>query len=316
MRVLPLLLKLKRIRGSGAALLALTAALLGASSCASVDPATRLTRELLSMPKEEAYAKGDALVARKKYEVGRQYLRFVAENYANDPIGKQAALRLADSFFDEKTLLGYLEAQARYKDFRNRYPSHPRSDYALFRLAQTSDRQAEKPDRDQTNTRLAANSYRELIQAYPDSPYAVEARARLQIVKDLLAEHEYRVGHFYLKRKAYAAAKSRFDVLLSAFPDYRGLDVVLYEAGLTERKLGHDEDARVLWDKLAHDFPASPWLKKLPAGERARAAEAAGAAGATPAVASAPTPSPQVVVGPASSAVPALRSEGPDHPRH
>lgn len=269
MRVLSPLLKLK----AGPALLALTAmtALLGASSCASVDPATRLTRELLSMPKEEAYAKGDALIARKKYELGRQYLRFVAENYANDPIGKQASLRLADSFFDEKTLLGYLEAQARYKDFRNRYPSHPRSDYALYRLAQTSDRQAERPDRDQSNTRLAANSYRELIQAYPDSPYAAEARARLLIVKDLLAEHEYKVGHYYLKRKAYAAAKSRFDVLLSAFPDYRGLDIVLYEAGYTERKLGHDEDARVLWDKLVHDYPASPWLKKLPASARSRA---------------------------------------------
>jgi outer membrane assembly lipoprotein YfiO len=301
MRVPSPLLKLKRVPGSCAALLALTAALFGASSCSSVDPATHLTRELLSMPKEEAYAKGDALVARRKYDLGRQYLRFVAENYANDPIGKQAALRLADSFFDEKTALGYLEAQARYKDFRNRYPSHPRSDYALFRLAQTSDRQAEKPDRDQSNTRLAANSYRELIQAYPDSPYAAEARARLLIVKGLLAEHEYRVGHFYLKRKAYSAAKSRFDILLAVFPDLRGLDVVLYEAGFTERKLGHDEDARVLWDKLVHDFPASPWLKKLPAGERARAAEAV----STPAVVPASTTSSSVVEAPAAPSAPA-----------
>ncbi|MEO6324456.1 MAG: outer membrane protein assembly factor BamD [Thermoanaerobaculia bacterium] len=304
MRVLSQLLNSKRRPGTAAAaLLALSAALVGASSCSSVDPATRLTRELLSMPKEEAYAKGDSLIARKKYDVGRQYLRFVAENYANDPIGKQAALRLADSYFDQKTLLGYLEAQARYKDFRNRYPSHPRSDYALFRLAQTSDRQAEKPDRDQSNTRLAATSYRELIQAYPDSPYAAEARARLQIVKDLLAEHEYKVGHFYLKRKAYSAAKSRFDVLLSAFPDYHGLDIVLYEAGLTERKLGHDDDARVLWDKLAHDYPASPWLKKLPAGERARATEAVVA---TPEISPAPTTSPPVVeAAPAPAAEPA-----------
>lgn len=247
-----------------AAMILSAGAVLSVVSCSSVDPATRLTRELLAMPKDEAYAKGDSLIAKKKFELGRQYLRFVAENYANDPIGKQAALRLADSFFDEKTPLGYLEAQARYKDFRNRYPSHPRSDYALFRLAQTSDRQAERSDRDQSNTRLAANSYRELIQAYPDSPYAAEARARLKVVKDLLAEHEYKVGHFYLKRKSYAAAKSRFDVLLSAFPDYRGIEIVLYEAGLSERKLGHEEDANALWGKLAQDFPASIYLKRLP----------------------------------------------------
>src|SRR5512143_33538 len=136
-----------------ALLAALAAAMAG---CSTTDPVQKLTRELLAMPKEDAYARGEALVARRKYETGRQYLRFVAENYANDPLGKQAALRLADSYFDEHSAVGYLEAQARYKDFRSRYPSHPKADYALFRLAQCSDRQAEKPDRDQTNTRIAA----------------------------------------------------------------------------------------------------------------------------------------------------------------
>src|SRR5512143_4216065 len=143
-----------------ALLAALAAAMAG---CSTTDPVQKLTRELLAMPKEDAYARGEALVARRKYETGRQYLRFVAENYANDPLGRQAALRLADSFFDEKTQLGYLEAGVRYKDFRNRYPSHPKSDYALFRLGQCSDRQAERPDREQGNTRLAATAYRELV---------------------------------------------------------------------------------------------------------------------------------------------------------
>ena len=124
----------------------------------------------------------------------------MAENYANDPLGKQAALRLADSFFEEKSPLGYVEAQGRFKDFRSRYPSHPRSDYALFRLAQVSDRQAEKPDRDQANTRLAAQSYRELLQNYPGSPYAAEARARYRAMLDLLAEHEFLVAQYYFKR--------------------------------------------------------------------------------------------------------------------
>src|SRR5262245_49961540 len=44
------------------------------SACSSVDPATKLTRELLVIPKEEAYAKGEQLVSKKKYETGRQYL--------------------------------------------------------------------------------------------------------------------------------------------------------------------------------------------------------------------------------------------------
>jgi outer membrane protein assembly factor BamD len=247
----------------------LAAAMLGAglatlAGCSTSNDATKLTRELLTMPKEEAYARGEALVKKKKYETGRQYLRFVAENYANDPIGRQAALRLADSFFDEKTPLGYLEAGVRYKDFRNRYPSHPKSDYALFRLSQCSDRQAERPDREQANTRLAATSYRELVINFPDSPYATEARARLGVMRGLLAEHEYLVGHFYLRRRAWRAAKGRMDTILAAYPDYSGLDKVLFEAGLLETKLGNKDGARTLWDRLARDYPASPLVRKVP----------------------------------------------------
>jgi outer membrane protein assembly factor BamD len=237
-----------------------------------------MTRELLSMPKDAAYAKGESLIQRKKYELGRQYLRFVAENYANDAIGRQAALRLADSFFDEKTALGYLEAGVRYKDFRNRYPSHPRSDYALFRLAQCSDKQAERPDREQTSTRLAAVAYRELILAYPDSPYATESRLRLSAMRALLAEHEYAVGHFYVKRRAWRAAKGRMDTILTAYPDYPKLDQVLYETGLAEKKMGHEDEARQLWDRLARDFPSSPLVKRVPrpAAEAALPAKVAG----------------------------------------
>jgi len=240
---------------------ALAAALAG---CSTTDPITKLTRELLAMPKEEAYARGEALVARKKYETGRQYLRFVAENYANDPIGKQAALRLADSYFDEHTAVGYLEAQARYKDFRSRYPSHPKADYALFRLAQCSDRQAERPDRDQTNTRLAASSYRELLQLFPDSPYATESRARLHVVLDLMAEHEWRVAHFYVRRKAFRAAKDRLDTLMAAFPEYSGLDKALYDAGIVENRLGHKDEARERFVRLRRDYPSSPLVKRVP----------------------------------------------------
>ncbi|MBI5443350.1 MAG: outer membrane protein assembly factor BamD [Deltaproteobacteria bacterium] len=236
---------------------------LGSAACSSTDSSS-VTRELLTMSKEEAYARGEALVSKRKYEAGRQYLRFVAENYANDALGKQAALRLADSFFEEKSALGYVEAQGRYKDFRSRYPSHPRSDYALFRLAQVSDRQAEKPDRDQANTRLATQSYRELLQNFPGSPYTAEARARYKAMLDLLAEHEFLVAQYYYKRSAWEASRTRFEGLFASFPEYARMDKALFWAGLTEKRLGRDEDARALFERLRRDYPKSTYLRKLP----------------------------------------------------
>ena len=265
----------RTLRTSGPVVLAL--AVLGSAACKSSDPSS-ITRELLTMSKEEAYARGDAYCSKRKYELGRQYLRFVAENYANDPLGKQAALRLADSFFEEDTPLGYVEAQGRFKDFRSRYPSHPRSDYALFRLAQVSDKQAEKPDRDQANTRLATQSYRELLQNYPGSPYANEARARYRAMLDLLAEHEFLVAQFYYRRGAWESARNRFAGLFAAFPEYSAMEKALYWAGQTDRALGRDADARAFFDRLRRDYPQSRYLRKVPklAGAPASATAAAG----------------------------------------
>ena len=223
-----------------------------------------MTRELLSMPKEEAYAKGEALVQKKKYEVGRQYLRFVAENYANDAIGKQASLRLADSYFDEKTPLGYLEAGVRYKDFRNRYPSHPRSDYALFRLAQCSDKQAERPDREQTNTRLAAL---DLPRADPRVPrFALRDRVRAPPRRDARPSRRARVRRRPLLREAPGLARGQGALrrILASYPDFAKLDKVLYDSGLAENKMGHEDEAKQIWERLARDFPSSPLVKKVP----------------------------------------------------
>jgi outer membrane protein assembly factor BamD len=264
----------RRMIGIALAPAALALAVLGSAACSSTDPSS-VTRELLTMSKEEAYARGDSLVAKRKYEQGRQYLRFVAENYANDPLGKQAALRLADSFFEERSALGFVEAQSRFKDFRSRYPSHPRSDYALFRLAQVSDRQAEKPDRDQANTRLAAQSYGELLRNYPTSPYTAEARARYRAMLDLLAEHEFLVGQYYTKRGAWEAARNRFEGLFAAFPEYSAMEKALYWAGLTELRLGRQDDARALFDRLRRDYPEGKFVRKVPKMPGAPRAEAA-----------------------------------------
>ena len=64
-------------------------------------------------------------------------------------------------------------------------------------------------------------------------------------MRNLLAEHEYLVGHFYLRRKAWRAAKGRMDVILAAYPEYTRLDKVLYEAGILEGKMGNEDEARV-----------------------------------------------------------------------
>src|SRR5205823_14495509 len=105
------------------------------SSCASSTgpkKPDKLTQELLATPKETLFEKGKALLAKKRYDLGRKYLNFVFETYPNDTQGREALLLVADSYFRQGGSASYTEARFRYRDYLNRYPRAPQRDYARY----------------------------------------------------------------------------------------------------------------------------------------------------------------------------------------
>ena len=65
-----------------------------------------------------------------------------------------------------------------YREFLTLYPSHPKSDYAQFQVAEAYFRQRNGPDRDQTDTQDALEEYERLLDLYPDSPVRREGARR------------------------------------------------------------------------------------------------------------------------------------------
>jgi outer membrane protein assembly factor BamD len=246
---------------SGAVLWAVLAVAIMGLACAGTKKPDKLTQELLSQPKEVLFQKGKDLIARKKYQLGRKYLNFVFESYSNDPLGRQALLLVADSYFKEATVTAYLEARYRYKSYLDRYPGANNRDYAYFQYAQCFDKEHEKADRDQTNTRQAIEQYQALIREYPESPYASMGKTRLQGLTDLLAEHEFLVGLFYLHKGDASAAMSRFIVAEQGYPTYSERDKLYYYEGLALRKLDRKDESRHYFERLSGDFPDSSYSR-------------------------------------------------------
>ncbi|MDQ2970124.1 MAG: outer membrane protein assembly factor BamD [Acidobacteriota bacterium] len=235
------------------------AVLLGCSTTRKPD---KITQELLSTPKETLFEKGKALIARKKYDAGRKYLTFVFETYPNDPLGRQSLLMVADSFFRQGGTTGYTEARFRYRDYLNRYPGAPQRDYARYQFAVCYDREHEKPDRDQTSTREAIEQYRVLLREYPNSGHTALANARIRSLGDLLAEHEFAVGYFYMRKGAPGAALSRFILLEQRFPEYGARDKLFFYSGTVLQRLGRNEEASRYYARLLDEFPGSEFAKK------------------------------------------------------
>jgi len=222
----------------------------------------KLTQELLSTPKEALFEKGKTLLAKKKYDLGRKYLNFVFETYPNDPQGREALLLVADSYFRQGGASGYTEARFRYRDYLNRYPGAPQRDYARYQFALCYDKEHAKADRDQSSTREAAEQYRALLREFPNSLYTAQARERIRRLTESLAEHEFQVGFFYMRKGAPGAALARFAGLEERFPDYGAKDKLFFYSARVLRTLHRDQEAERYLARLIAEFPGSEYAKK------------------------------------------------------
>ncbi|HEX9149261.1 MAG TPA: outer membrane protein assembly factor BamD [Thermoanaerobaculia bacterium] len=249
-------------------------------ACSGTKKPDKITQELLAKSKEELFEKGKGLIEKKKYEQGRKYLTFVFETYPNDPLGRDALLMVADSYFKQGGT-GYTEARFRYRDYLNRYPAATRRDYARYQFALTYDKEIERPDRDQTATREAIDQYRALIREYPTSSFATAGKERVRVLTDKLAEHEFAVGYFYMRKGAPAAALVRFTELEQRYPEYGARDKLFFYSARALERLGRREEANRYYSRILEEFPESEWARRA-RGERGGKAAPAAAVAATP----------------------------------
>jgi outer membrane protein assembly factor BamD len=190
------------------------------------------------------------------------YYSHVYENYPNDPLGRRSLLRIADSFYKQGDPVNLVEAQYKYRDFINRYPGSEFADYAMLQIANVSQKQMERSDRDQTKTREAVQKYREMLTAYPNSKYREEAEKRMNEALDRLARHERQVATFYMRRGNYEAAVARLNAIVDQYPNYNERDGTFFDLATALQKLGRKGEARLYYERVVAEFPKSEYAGK------------------------------------------------------
>jgi outer membrane assembly lipoprotein YfiO len=229
----------------------------GCKSGEAVDPILRLSAE-------ESLARGWELMADEKYARARDFLSHAFEVAPNTVEGREALLLVADCFYLDGGRGNYIQAEAKYRDFLNRFPTSDRAPYVQFQIANSLAQRMGRPDRDLTATHEALEAYLDLLRLYPTSEYAAQAREKIRLVEENLAEHEYVVGDFYLRYRLPRAAAERFEYLLETYPAYSGKERVLYKLGVAQARGLLPEEARETFERLAREFPESPFLARLP----------------------------------------------------
>jgi outer membrane protein assembly factor BamD len=141
------------------------------------------------------------------------------------------------------------------------YPGSPDAAYAQYLIGSSYFKQIPDVTRDQEATRKAMASLQEIIDRYPDSEYATDAKNKIIAARDQLAGKEMQVGRYYLERREYIAAINRFKVVVTDYQDTRHVEEALERLVEANMAMGLTSEAQTAAAVLGHNFPDSKWYQ-------------------------------------------------------
>lgn len=149
--------------------------------------------------------------------------------------------------------------------FQQQYPGNPSMDYVLYLKglvnftppsAIFSSLTRQNPgERDVRALRQSYAAFSELIQQFPESRYASDARKRLNWLVNTMAENELAIARFYYDRYAYVAAINRAQSVITDYQGVPAYESALYIMMMSYEKLGMTELRNDSERVLLQNFP-------------------------------------------------------------
>lgn len=175
-----------------------------------------ITDPELNLPAKNLLSKGMNDYNVGKYFTAIEFFDDILNRFPFSPEATLAELKAADCNYH---LERYLEALVLYEEFENRHPTNESIPYVMFQKAMCNYKQIDRIDRDTAGAIKSIELFKQLLKAYPDSPYTSEAKARIITTTEFLANHEYFVVEYYVRTAKYDQAIVRLNYLLVMYPD-------------------------------------------------------------------------------------------------
>ncbi len=221
------------------------------------DPITKDTKQ----PDKVLFDRSIDDIEHGRYEIARITLNTLINTYDQSEFLAKAKLAVADSWFREGGTAGLAQAEAEYKDFILFYPTMEEAAESQQKICMIHYKQMDKVDRDQSQAIRAEDECRQLIVQFPNSKYVDETKQLLRNIQESIAESEYLVGSFYLKRGDNSAAANRLGHVVEQYPLYSKADLALWEMGQAYGKLGNRfrKQQGEAYSRIVRDYPLSDY---------------------------------------------------------
>jgi outer membrane protein assembly factor BamD len=203
-------------------------------------------------PPDELYQLGATELERRGYEEARQHFRRIVERHPNSAFAPRARFLMGETYYREAE---FEKAIKEFETFMSFYPSHEIADLAQYRLAMAFYDQIKPIEQDQTVAGRALEQFRKLVKDYPESRYATDALAKIDICRGRLAQKEVWVASYYFTQGNPGAARQRLELVLREYPRTLVVPEALWMLAEVNAREGKTIEARELLSRLNQEFP-------------------------------------------------------------
>lgn len=143
--------------------------------------------------------------------------------------------------------------------YLNLYPESEDAAYAQYIVGLAYAKQIPSVTQDQRAATKTIEAMQNVVNKYPDSEYVEDAQTKIRFARDQLAGKEMQVGRYYLERKEYLAAITRFRTVVEQYPATNQIEEALARLVEAYYAMGISTEAQTAAAVLGHNYPDSQW---------------------------------------------------------
>src|SRR2546421_7982971 len=212
------------------------------------------------LPAGDLYQAGEQELNKKNYVAARANFQKIVERHPQSNYAPRARLLIGEAYFREGT---FDKAIKEFEGFMSFYPRHEIADLVQFRLAMSYYDQLKPVEQDQALTVKATDQLKKLVREYPESRYASDALAKIEICRGRLAQQELWVAAYYFETENNpAAARQRLEGVLRDYPRTLIIPEAMFRLADLNAREGRAAEAQDLFRKLAEEYPYTEWGKR------------------------------------------------------
>ena len=200
----------------------------------------------------EALKVGDAFYAEKKF-------REVESLMPQDKWASKASLMASYADYSRNAYSNAIFALERHMKI---YPADKNIPYAHYLIGMCYYEQILDEKKDLEPLLKAKEKFEFVMQEYPNTDYATDARFKIDLIIDQLAAKEMSIARYYMKTEKWIPALNRLKIVVNNYDQTIFVEEALHRLVEVYYRLGLLEEAKQAASILGYNYQSGDWYKR------------------------------------------------------